>query len=183
MTQLQTSKKSDIVLKSKIFFLLIACQLFAISITPLQKYSSSSIYEEYVSYLVNNKKISLVDINKSLNSKNFTLNYYEAMLKISYEFYYMKNADISYYLDIISKQNTKNSFEGLIIDDIKLSLGQKSENVEFYFCNVLFDDEFKMLCKANYLAHHCDEDIRLNEFSLTNLEEAEYVNKLCGDKK
>lgn len=171
-------------MKSKIFFLLFAAvQVFGLSQTPLQKYSSKSIYEEYVSYLVNNKKISISDINKSLNSKNFALNYYEAMLKISYEFYYMKNDDVTYYLDIISKQNIKNSFEGLIIDDIKLSLNQKSENVDFYFCDILFDNQLKTLCKANYLAHHCDESVRLNEFSINHLDEAEHVNKLCGGTK
>jgi len=139
----------------KVFIIfLLSFSLFA---SEIQTDPKTDLYKEYVVFLVSHKGVKLSDIEKSLNSKDRYIRYYESFLKTSYAVYQDKklNENMVLLLLKLSKiKEIKNSFEAFLLDDMLRQVGINSEpRVKSpYFCRIQFfyNKSLEALCRKNY---------------------------------
>jgi len=177
-------------------------------ITPFQYHISKKyndfgfeINKKYVEYLLNNKGVKdLSEIERVLNSKNLTLNYYEGILKIIY-FYYIDKDLNKYFFYIFDKiydrgfSKIQNVFEGFLIQDMILSFKDKKYDYnhlisEFDYCKIEFfnSKEFEEGCEANQILLMCLNNKEnyldyLNLLALKDYKLAEYTHSYCQQIK
>lgn len=158
------------------------------------------IYKNYIQFLLNNKGVSSVkDIEKVLNSDNLTLNYYEAIVKIIYDYYMEKqeSKSLTYMLGKVYNRafdKMTNVYEGLLIQDILISLKNTEYDYnhiisEIYYCDIAFNNypNIKEACNANQILLMClngnnrylDYLVNIN---YKNEDLANYINSFCQFK-
>jgi len=140
-----------------LLLLLLTISLYATDIKIKNTPASINYYKEYVNYLINNKHVSLKSINKSLNSSDRYMKYYEALIKVSYNVYQEKKItdQTLKLIKFLKKTNKlKNNFEAVMFNDIELSLNIKTKNriSSYYFCELQFySKDVIQACKNNFI--------------------------------
>lgn len=176
-----------------------------LSDTPFERFfkvkygDTKEVFKIYVGYLIGSKRVKdIQSIERTLNSHNKYLNYYEANLKLFYDFYktdIIPDKDFENILNTIYTRTypkIENSFEGFLIQNIRIHQGNYKYGdlvTSLDFCRIgVPNKDFQTGCLANQILLQCingKEDFMYNilEFSKDNLSLSKYIVQYCKEKK